>query len=57
MPYGIAQRYLPSGSSDFHAFTAAEAGTRFSHRCKKRNKNKKRLKTLDKNRSSPKHNA
>jgi len=32
MPYGITQCYLPPGSGDFPAFTAAEAeaGTRFS---------------------------
>ena len=31
MPYGITQCYLPTGSSDFPAFTPAEAGTRFSN--------------------------
>jgi len=30
MPYGITQCYLPPGSSDFPAFTPAEAGTPFS---------------------------
>jgi len=30
MPYGITQCYLPPGRGDFHAFTPAEAGTRFS---------------------------
>jgi len=30
MPYGITQCYLPPDSSDFPAFTPAEAGTRFS---------------------------
>jgi len=30
MPYGITQCYLPTDSSDFPAFTPAEAGTRFS---------------------------
>jgi len=30
MPYGITQCYLPPGSSDFPAFTPAEAGTRFN---------------------------
>ena len=27
MPYGITQCYLPRGSGDFPAFTAADAGT------------------------------
>jgi len=31
MPCGITQCYLPPGSSDFPAFTPAEAGTRFSN--------------------------
>jgi len=31
MPYGITQCYVPTGSSDFPAFTTAEAGTRFSN--------------------------
>jgi len=30
LPCGITQCYLPPGSSDFPAFTPAEAGTRFS---------------------------
>jgi len=30
LPYGITQCYLPPGRGDFPAFTAAEAGTRFS---------------------------
>jgi len=30
MLYGITPCYLPPGSSDFPAVTAAEAGTRFS---------------------------
>jgi len=29
MPYEITQCYLPPGSSDFPAFTPADAGTRF----------------------------
>jgi len=31
IPYGITQCYLPSGSSDFPAFTPAKAGARFGH--------------------------
>jgi len=30
MPYWITLSYLPSGSSDFPAFTPAESDTRFS---------------------------
>jgi len=30
MPYGITRCYMPPGSSNFPAFTPAEAGTRFS---------------------------
>jgi len=30
MPYGITQCYLPTGSGDFTAFIAAEAGIQFS---------------------------
>ena len=31
MQYGIAQCYLPPSRGDFHEFTPAEAGTRFSN--------------------------
>jgi len=30
MSYEITQSYLPPGRGDLHAFTPAEAGTRFS---------------------------